>query len=185
MFCPSSWEIYRGANVVTLEELQLPTKSTGLKRKGSLYTFEGVQPSIPTSEHLTRCGSATSSTPLEWDHGRQKHQAAPYRNHGNTDRSSSQNCHSQSRKLDASLQLSMGPSLEVQLADWMRPDQTFRPIRAYAVCDTSKRGECSAKSKRALVRTPPHQFNAQHPIETLFATDKPVDPFPTGLHPAP
>jgi hypothetical protein len=177
MGCPSSWEICRGANHVSLEQLQLLAKPTGLKWMRSLYPFEGVQPSIPTGEHLTRCGSATTSTPLDWDHGRQRHQAAPFsrsRQHQSCVVSKLLFAESETGRR---LQLSIGPSLEVQLVDWVRSDQTLRSIQPNAACATCKRGGRSEKSKRAPVRAPPHQFNVQDPIETLSATDKPMSLF--------
>lgn len=126
-----------GANPVPLDEVRLSAKPTGLRWMGSLYTFEGVQPSIRTSEHLTRCGSAMTSTPPNWDHDRQRHQAAPFSQSRQHHSLPVSNCYSQSRKHGAGLQLSMGA--------WRRSrptecDSTFRPIRAYAACNIRPRG---------------------------------------------
>lgn len=172
-----------GANPVPLDEVRLSAKPTGLRWMGSLYTFEGVQPSIRTSEHLTRCGSAMTSTPPNWDHDRQRHQQPRFHDHDNIIRSPSQTA---TRRVGNMVPVCSSAWELGGAAGRLSATRHSGPFEHMRHAASDQEGLTPAQSKRAPVRTLPRQFNVRDPIETLFATDNSMHPSaPTGLHPAP
>lgn len=142
----------RGSVVVQtlcLWRRQLPAILTGSRWMVSLYTFEGVRPSIRTSEQIIDAAQRRPQPLLIGTTTAKDTKQPHFRHHDNTNRSPGQDCYSQSRKHGAGLQLRMGA--------WKcsRPtgcDSTFRPIQAYVACGIRPRGAGASKEQESTCR---------------------------------